>query len=85
MKVTVISIVIGAFGLSKVTGGIGNKNMSADHSKTILLRSPRILSKVLQETCCYSNSIGRPSVNAGVDDSQSSSSSSSMWLVPLAR
>ena len=66
MKVAVIPIVICALG--RVTkefvpeiGGLGNKRMSGDHSE---------VSWRLEETCCHSDSSGKPSANTDVENSQ---------------
>ena len=73
MQVTIIPIVIGAFGT--VTKGLlkGLENFEVGRrvgtiQTTILLRTARILRRV-QETCCHSNPRERPSANADVKNS----------------
>ena len=68
MKVTIIPIVIGAFGT--VTKGLlkGLEDLEVGQQveiiqTTALLRMARILRRVL-EICCLSNSSERPSANA---------------------
>ena len=53
MKVTMIPIVVGALatvtkGLVSVTGGFGNERTSGDRPNIALLRSVRILGRVLE-------------------------------------
>ena len=69
MKVTIFPIMIGAFGT--VTKGLlkGLEDLEVDGrvetiQTTALLRTARILRRVL-ETCCHPNSSERPSANAG--------------------
>ena len=73
MKVTVIPIVIGAFGT--VTKGLfkGLDDLEVGRrvetiQTTALLRTARILRRVL-ETWCHSNSSEKPSANADVKNS----------------
>ena len=73
MKVTIIPIVIGAFGT--VTKGLlkGLEDLEVGGrvetiQTTTLLRTAKILRRVL-ETCCYSNSSKRLSANADVKNS----------------
>ena len=70
MKVSVIPIVTSTF--STVTKGLvqGLEDLEIRGrvetiQTTVLLRSARILRRI-QETCCHSDSCGKPSVNAGV-------------------
>ena len=74
MKVTIIPIVIGAFGT--VTKGLlkGLEDLEVGGrvetiKTTTLLRTARILRRVL-ETCCPSNSSERPSANAYMKNSE---------------
>ena len=74
MQVTIIPIVIGAFGT--VTKGLLKWLEDLEVSRrvetiqtTTLLRTARILRRVLEETCCHSNSSERPSANADVKNS----------------
>ena len=76
MQVTIIPIVIGAFGT--VTKGLlkGLEDLEVSGrvetiQTTTLLRTARILRRVL-ETCCHSNSSEIPSANTGVKKSQRS-------------
>ena len=73
MKVTIIPIVIGAFGT--ITKGLlkGLEDLEVEGRVetiqiTALLRIERILRGVL-ETCCHSNSSERPSANVDVKNS----------------
>ena len=73
IKVTVIPIVIGAFGT--LTKGLlkGLEDLKVGGrvetiQTTALLRTVRILRRVL-ETCCHSNSSKRQSANADVKNS----------------
>ena len=73
MKVTIIPIVIGAFGT--VTKGLlkGLEDLEVGGRletilTTALLKSARILRRV-QETCCHSISSERPSASADVKNS----------------
>ena len=75
MKVTIIPILIGAFGT--VTKGLlkGLEDLEVGGrvetiQTTALLRTARILRRVLEETCCHSNSSERPSANADVKNSK---------------
>ena len=81
MKATIIPIVIGALG--KVTKGLiqGLEDLEIigrveTFQTTALLRSARILRRVLEieETCCHSNSSERPSANADAKNSHGVSS-----------
>ena len=70
MKMTVITSVIGVLG--RITKGLvkGLEDLEIRGQveiiqTTVLLRSARILRKVL-ETCCHSNSSGKSSTNAGM-------------------
>ena len=74
MKVTIIPVVIGAFGT--VTKGLlkGLEDLEVGSQvetiqMTALLRTVRILRRVL-ETCCHSNSSERASANADVKNSK---------------
>ena len=76
MKVTIISIVIGAFGT--VTKGLlkGLEDLEVGGrvetlQTTALLKTARILRSpgVLEETCCHSISSERPSAYANVKNS----------------
>ena len=73
MKVTIIPVVIGAFGT--VTKGLlkGLKELEVGGwgetiQTTPLLRTARILRRswTLEETCCHSNSSKQPSANTDV-------------------
>ena len=73
MQVTIIPIVIGAFGT--VTKGLlkGLENLEVGRrvetiQMTALLRTARILRRVL-ETCCHSDSSEKPSANTDVKSS----------------
>ena len=73
MQVTIIPIVIGAFGT--VTKGLLNGLVDLDVGgrveaiqTTALLITARILRRIL-ETCCNSNSSEKPSANADVKSS----------------
>ena len=77
MKVTILPIVIGAFGI--VTKGLlkGLEDLEVGGrmetvQTTALLRTAKILRKVLEieETCCHSNSNERPSANTDVKNSK---------------
>ena len=73
---TVIPIVIGAIGtnhkgLAKGLEELGLSGQVENIQTTILLRSARIVRRVL-ETCCHSNSSDQPLVNTGVRNSQRS-------------
>ena len=79
MKVTMIPIVIGA--LSTVTKRIGtgtgklrDKRLSGDHPDYSILRSARILRRVLETwgEWFLSNSIEKPSANTGMKNSEKS-------------
>ena len=74
MKVTIAPIVIGAFGT--ITQGLlkGLENLEVGGrvetiQTTALLRTARILRRVL-ETCCHSNSSEKPSANTDVKNSK---------------
>ena len=74
MKVKIIPIVIGAFGT--VTKGLlkGLEDLEVEGQvetiqTTALLRTARILRRVL-ENCCHSNSSEKPSANTGMKKSQ---------------
>ena len=74
MKVTIIPIVIGAFGtvtkgLLKGLEDLEIRGQVETIQTTTLLRTDRIQRRV-QETCCHSNSSERPSVYADVKNSQ---------------
>ena len=77
MKVTIVSIVIGALGT--VTKGLlkGLEDLEVSGrvetiQTTALLRTARILRRVLEleETCCHSNSSEKPSANTDVKNSR---------------
>ena len=75
MKVTIVPIVIGAF--STITKGLlkGLEDLECDGrvetiQMTALLRTARILRRVLEETCYHSNSKERPSANTDVKNSK---------------
>ena len=74
MQVTIITIVISAFGtvtkgLLKVLEDLEVGGQVETIQTTTLLRTTRILRKVL-ETCCHSNSSERPSTKSDVKNSQ---------------
>ena len=74
MKVTVILIVIGALwtttnGLLKGPEDLEIRGQVETIQISVLLRSARILRWVL-ETCCYSNSSGKPSANTSGKNSK---------------
>ena len=76
MQVTIIPIVIGAFGtvtkgLLEVLGDLEVGGRVETVHTTVLLRKARILRRVLEleETCCHSNPSERPSAKAGVKNS----------------
>ena len=82
MKVTIIPIVIGAFGI--VPKGIlkGLEDLEVGGrvetiQTTALLRTTRILRRV-QETCCHSNSSERLSAEADVKNSKSVNNNSNI-------
>ena len=75
MKVTIISIVIGALGtvtkglINKETGGLRNQRMNGDHPKYSIIDIGQNTEKspgVFEETCCHLNSSERPSANANL-------------------
>ena len=73
MKVTIVPIVIGALGtiskgLLKGLEDLETGGRVETIQKTALLRTARILRRVL-ETCCHSNSSEKPSANADVKNS----------------
>ena len=73
MKVTVIPIVIGAFGTIPKGLVVGLEELEIEGwaetiQTTALLRSARVLRRVL-ETCYHSDFSERPSANAGVKNS----------------
>ena len=73
MQVTIIPIVIGAFGTVTKTlqKGLGDLKVGGRVKivqTTTLLRTVRILRRVL-ETCCHSDCSERPSTNADVKNS----------------
>ena len=55
--------------INKKIGGLGNKGRVGTIKTTALLRSARILRRVLK-TCCHWNSSERPSANTDVKNSQ---------------
>ena len=76
MKVSIIPIVIGAFGTVPKALLKGLEDFEVDGRVetiqiTTLLRTARILRRVLEtwETCCHSNSSERPSADADVKNS----------------
>ena len=74
MKGTVIPIAIGALGTvnKELLQGLEDleiKGRVETIQTTAFLRSVRILRRVL-ETCCHSDSSGKPSSNAGLKNSQ---------------
>ena len=74
MKVTIIPIVIGAFDIvtKELSKGLEDLEVGGrveTIQNTALLRTARILRKVL-ETCCHSNASERQSAKAGVKKSQ---------------
>ena len=76
MKLTVIPIVIGTLSIviKGLIQGLSDLEMWGrveTIQTTALLRSARILRRVL-ETCCHSKSIDKPSTNAGLKNSQKS-------------
>ncbi len=76
MKVTVIPIVIGALGTVTKRLVEGRDDLKIREpietiQTTALFRSTGILRRV-QETCCHSDSSGKPSANVGVKISQKS-------------
>ena len=73
MKVTIVPIVIGALGtitkgLLKGLGDLEVGGQVETIQTTALLRTARILRRVL-ETCCHSDSSEKPSANADVKNS----------------
>ena len=71
MKVTIVPIVIGVLGT--ITKGLlkGLEDLEVGGrvetlQTTALLRTARILRRVLEETCCHSNSSEKPSANPDV-------------------
>ena len=75
MQATIIPIVISAFGT--VTKGLlkGLDDLEVDGrvetiQTTALLRTARILRRVLEEICCHSNYCEKPSANADVKNSK---------------
>ena len=74
MQVKIIPIVIGAFGTvtKELLKGLEDVEIGRwveTIQTTALLRTARILRKVL-DICCHSNSSGRPSANADVKNSK---------------
>ena len=77
MKVTIVPIVIGAFGTVtkglKGTGGFGGWRTSGDHPDYSIIEIGQYTGKSPgrpEETCCHSDFIERPSANDGVNNSQ---------------
>ena len=75
MKVVVIPIIIGTLdtvteGLVKGIEVLEKRGQVETIKTTALLRSAGILRRVLEETCCHSNSSERPSANADSKNSQ---------------
>ena len=70
MKVTIISIVIGAFGtvIEGLLNGLEVGGRVETIQTTTLLRTVRILRRVL-ETCCHSDSCKIPSAKTDVKNS----------------
>ena len=73
MKVTIVPIVIGAFGtitkgLFKALEDLEVSGRVETIQMTTLLRAARILR--LEETCCHSNSSEKPSANTDVKNSK---------------
>ena len=72
MKVTIVPIVIGAFGT--ITKGLfrGLEDLEVGGREETLLRTARILNESwrLEETCCHSNSSEKPSANTDVKNSK---------------
>ena len=74
MKVTIVPIVIGAFGTVTEGSLKGLDDLEVGGRvetilTTVLLKTARILRRVL-ETCCHSNFRGKPSANADVKNSK---------------
>ena len=66
MKMTIIPIVIGAFGtVTKGTGGLGARRTSGDHPNYNITENGQNTEEYwrLEETCCHSNSSERRSAN----------------------
>ncbi len=75
MKVTIVPVVIGAFGtitkgLSKGLEDLEVGGRVETIQMTALLRTAKILRRVLEETCYHSNSSEKPSANADVKNSK---------------
>ena len=75
MKVTIVPIVIGAFGtvakgLLKGLEDLKVGGLVETIQTTTIIRTARILRKVLEVTCCHSGSSERPSTKADVKSSQ---------------
>ena len=72
MTMTFILIVISALG--RVTKGLLKRLLDGVEAiqTSALLRSARILKRVLEETCCHSNSSEKPSANASAQNSKKS-------------
>ena len=75
MKVTIVPIMIGALGT--ITKGLlkGLEDLEVGGrvetiQMTALLRTARILRRVLEETCCHSNSSEKPSANTDGKNSE---------------
>ena len=74
MKVTIIPIVIGAFGTvtKRLLKGLEDLEVGGrveNIQTTILLRTAKILRRV-EETCCHSNSSERPSTKTDVKNTK---------------
>ena len=74
MKVTIVPIVIGAFGtvakgLLKSLEDLEVGGRMETIQTTVLLKTDRILKRVL-ETCCHSNSSEKPSADANMKKSK---------------
>ena len=87
IRVVVIPIVFGDLGT--VTKGLVEgledlkiRGQVETIQTTVLLRSARILKRV-QETCCHSNSIEKPSANAGVKNSKNNNNNNDNNLYSL--
>ena len=88
MKVTIIPSVIGAFGTvtKELLKGLENLEVGGrveTIQMTALLRTARILRRVL-ETCCHSNSSEKPSANTDVKNSKGANNNNHPYKTIIA-
>ena len=69
MKLTVISIVIGALGIDTGTGGFGNKMTSGDHPNYSIIKIGQNNGKTwLEKTFCHSDTSENSPANVDVEN-----------------